>query len=74
MATRIEFDCSTGIETVREETAEEAAQRIADAEEAEARREADEAAEAEHTAARESGTEKLKSLGLSDEEIAALIT
>ena len=73
MATRIEFNCATGEQTVREETAEEAAQRIADAEEAEVKRAADEAATEARLAAKASATAKLRELGLDDEEIDALV-
>lgn len=72
MATKIIVDCSTGITTEVELTAEEIAQREVDAaayaiEQAE--REATEAAKAD---AKLSAQAKLAALGLSGEEIAAL--
>jgi len=66
-------DCSTGIETVRDMTTEEiAAQEALNAEIAE-RQAADEAEAAAKAAAKASGDAKLKELGLTDEEIAALV-
>lgn len=70
--TRIEVNCETGETIEIELTAEEMAQLEADqaaAQEAQAQLEADQAAK---IAARESALAKLKALGLSDEEIAAL--
>lgn len=70
--TKIVVDCSTGIETIVELTAEEISQREADAAayaEAEAIRLAEEAAKAE---AKASAQAKLADLGLTAEEIAAL--
>ena len=49
----IELDCTTGIETIRHLTAEEQAQRLADAARAEAERAAREAEEAAKQAERE---------------------
>ena len=72
MATVIEFNCTTGQQTVREETAEEAAQRKVDATNAQAQRDADEAAAAKKDADKESGNQKLRDLGLTDDEIAAI--
>ena len=72
MATVIEFNCTTGQQTVREETAEEAAQRGVDATNAQAQRDADEAAAAKKDADKESGNQKLRDLGLTDDEIAAI--
>jgi hypothetical protein len=70
--TRIEVDCSTGIETIIELTDAEIAQREADAAAfatAEAERVAAEAAAAE---AKASAQAKLAALGLTSDEIAAL--
>lgn len=70
--TKIVVDCSTGERTEVELTAEEIAQRQADAAayaEAEATRQAEEAAKAEAKASAEA---KLAALGLTAEEIAAL--
>ena len=71
MATVIEVDCSTGISTEREQTAEEVAAMAAMAAQAEADRVAKEAADAASAAAKESGAAKLAALGLTAEEIAA---
>ena len=49
----IELDCTTGVETVRPLTSEEQAQRLADAQRAEAERAAKEAEEAAKQAERE---------------------
>ena len=49
----IEIDCTTGVETVRPLTAEEQAQRVLDAQRAEAERAAKEAEEAAKAAERE---------------------
>ena len=49
----IELDCTTGVETIRPLTAEEQAQRLADAARAEAERAAKEAEEAAKQAERE---------------------
>jgi len=73
MATKLVVDCSTGITTEVELTAEEVAQREADAlawAEAEEVRVAAEAAKASAKASAES---KLKALGLTDAEVSALI-
>ena len=70
--TKIVVDCSTGEQTVVPLTAEEIAQREADAlayAEQKAIQEAEEAAKAE---AKISANSKLKALGLSDAEIAAI--
>jgi hypothetical protein len=69
----VEIDCSTGVETVRDMTDEEmAAQEAmrADFEAREAERLAVEEAAAE---AKASATAKLAALGLTEEEIAALV-
>lgn len=72
MATKLVVDCSTGIATEVELTAEEIAQREADAlawAEVEAEREAEQATKA---VALESARTKLAVLGLTVEEITAL--
>jgi hypothetical protein len=72
MTTAIEVNCTTGEVVERPLTADELAQREADAEafaEAQAEREA---AEAAAQAAKESAQTKLAALGLTAEEIAAL--
>lgn len=74
MATKLVVDCSTGITTEVELTAEEIAQREADAAawaEAQAQREAEVAAKA---AAKASAERKLAALGLTSEEVAALVS
>ena len=74
MATKLVVDCSTGITTEVELTAEEIAQREADAlawAEVEAEREAEATAKAEAKASAEA---KLAALGLTADEIAALIS
>lgn len=71
--TKIVVDCSTGEETIVELTAEEIAQREADAATyaaAEAQRQAEETARA---AALESARTKLAALGLDADEVAALL-
>lgn len=68
--TRIEIDCSTGIETVIEMTDEEVAELEAQAAQAEANRVAREAEAAAKLAAKEAVLEKL---GLTAEEAAALL-
>ena len=73
MPTKLIVDCSTGVTTEVELTAEEIAQREADAAafaEAEAQRLADEQAKA---AAKQAAQDKLKALGLTDLEVAALV-
>jgi hypothetical protein len=68
----LEKDCTTGVETLREYTAEEYAQAALDAvaaAEAQAAREAEEAARA---AARASLEAKLAALGIDPEELATL--
>lgn len=60
-------------ETIVELTAEEIADREARAAEAEAQRLAEEQAEAEKQANRDAGIATLKSLGLTDEQIEALL-
>jgi hypothetical protein len=73
MATKLIIDCATGVTTEVESTAEEVAQREADAAafaEAEAARQAEMDAKA---AAKVSAQAKLKALGLSDAEVEALV-
>ena len=66
-------DCSTGIQTNVEMTAEEVAEREAAAAVAETQREADEAAATKQAEDKASGEAKLADLGLSADEIAALV-
>jgi len=68
----IEVNCETGVVTERDFTAEEIAQREADAAAAEARRAEEEAAKAAADAAKASAQDKLAALGLTADEIAAL--
>ena len=70
--TKIIVDCSTGITTEVELTAEEIAQREADAVKAEADKVAKDAADAAKAQAKASAQAKLAELGLTAEEIAAL--
>lgn len=70
--TAIEVDCSTGEVTERPLTAEEIAQREADAQAAEARKAEEDAAKAAVEAAKASAEAKLSALGLTAEEISAL--
>jgi hypothetical protein len=73
MTTKLIIDCTTGVTTEVELTAEEVAQREADAAafaEAEAARQAEVDAKA---AAKLSARAKLKALGLSDAEVEALV-
>jgi hypothetical protein len=73
MATKLIVNCSTGVTTEVELTAEEVAQREADAV-IFAEQEAVRLAEVEaKTAAKASAQAKLKALGLSDAEIEALV-
>lgn len=73
MPTKLIVDCSTGETTEVELTAEEIAQREADAAKAEADRVAREAEEAAKAAAKASAEAKLAALGLTTEEVAALV-
>jgi hypothetical protein len=70
--TRIEVDCSTGIETIIELTDAEIAQMEADATAAAARKAEEDAAEAAAAEAKASAQAKLAALGLTADEIAAL--
>ena len=72
MATKIIVDCSTGITTEVELTAEEVAQREVDAAAYAIEQAEREAAEAAKADAKLSAQAKLQALGLSGEEIAAL--
>jgi hypothetical protein len=69
----VEIDCSTGIETIRDMTTKEIEAQEAMRVEFEARQ-AEEAAAAEATAeAKASATSKLAALGLTEDEINALV-
>jgi hypothetical protein len=70
--TRIEIDCSTGIESIIELTDAEVAQMQADAAAAEARRAEEDAAAQAAADAKASAQAKLAALGLTAEEISAL--
>ena len=72
MTTAIEVNCATGEVTERPLTAEEIAQREADAAAYAVEQAEREAAQAAVEAARASANEKLSGLGLTAEEIAAL--
>jgi len=72
MTTKIIVDCSTGVTTEVELTAEEIAQREADAAAYAVRKAEEDAAVAAKAAAKESANAKLAALGLSADEIAAL--
>ena len=73
VATKLIVNCETGEKTIVPLSAEELAEREAMAAQVEAHRLAEEQAAAEKEAARLSATEKLETLGLTPEEIAALI-
>lgn len=73
VATKLIVNCETGEKTIVPLSAEELAEREAMAAQVEANRLAEEQAAAEKEAARLSATEKLETLGLTPEEIAALI-
>ena len=70
--TKIIVDCSTGITTEVELTAEEVAQRAVDAAAYAARKAEEDAAAEAAAAAKESAQAKLAALGLTADEIAAL--
>jgi hypothetical protein len=72
MPTKLIVDCSTGVTTEVELTAEEIAQREADAAAFAAEQAEREAAEAARLAAKGAAEQKLLSLGLTAEEVAAL--
>ena len=70
--TRIEVDCSTGVETIIELTDAEIAQMEADRVAAEARKAEEDAAAQAAEEAKASAQAKLAALGLTSDEIAAL--
>ena len=70
--TRIEINCTTGVESIIELTDAEVAQMQVDAAAAEARRAEEDAAKAASEAAKASAQAKLAALGLTGEEVAAL--
>jgi hypothetical protein len=70
--TRIEIDCSTGVESIIELTDAEVAQMQTDAAAAEARRAEEDAAAQAAADAKASAQAKLAALGLTAEEITAL--
>jgi len=70
--TRIEVDCSTGIESIIELTDAEIAQMEADAQAATERRAEEDAAAQAEAEANASAQAKLAALGLTADEIAAL--
>jgi len=70
--TRIEINCSTGVESIIELTDAEVAQMQVDAAAAEARRAEEEAAAQAAADAKASAQAKLSALGLTAEEISAL--
>ena len=74
MPTKTVVDCSTGITTEVELTAEEVADIEAMRQAAEEQQAAADAAAAQKAAGRASGNAKLVELGLTDDEIAALTT
>ena len=69
--TKLIVDCSTGEQTVVELSSDEIAQLEADRIAAEAQRAEQEAAEAAKAAKRLSAADKLRALGLEEEEVAA---
>jgi hypothetical protein len=73
MLTRTIINCATGEQTIVELTAEEIALIEQNQAEAVKEREAEEAAAAQVAADKAAGEDKLKALGLTDEEIAALV-
>jgi len=70
--TRIEIDCSTGVESIIELTDAEIAQMEADAQAAEARKAEEDAVRQAEADAKASAQAKLATLGLTPDEIAAL--
>lgn len=72
MTTKIIVDCSTGVTTEVELTAEEISEREAMAAEYTAKKAQEEAEAVAKAAAKQSAQDKLKSLGLSDSEVAAI--
>jgi len=73
MPTKLIINCETGEQTEVELTAEEIAQREADAIAFETQRLADEEAAAEKDEKRQSAIAKLSGLGLTADEVAALL-
>ena len=69
----VEVDCSTGIATTRPMTAEEIAAQEASAAQAQVEADARAKADAQAQAIKSSAVSKLAKLGLTDEEIAALV-
>ena len=70
--TRIEINCTTGVESIIELTDAEVAQMQVDAAAAAERQAEEDAAKAASEAAKASGQAKLAALGLTQEEITAL--
>jgi hypothetical protein len=70
--TRIEINCTTGVESIIELTDAEIAQMEADAQASAARKAEEDAAKAAEETAKASAQAKLAALGLTAEEIAAL--
>jgi hypothetical protein len=70
--TRIEINCTTGVEEIIELTDAEVAQMQVDAAATEAQRAEEDAAKAAEEAAKASAQAKLAALGLTPEEVAAL--
>ena len=70
--TRVEINCTTGVETIHELTDAEIAQREVDAAQAEARRVAKEAEDAQRATAKASAIAKLVALGLTADDLKAL--
>ena len=73
MTTAVEINCETGVVTERTLTAEEIATNEAAQAQAEADRQAAEAEAAQKAALKQAAQDKLKALGLSDLEVAALV-
>jgi len=73
MADVLIVDCTTGEVTTRPQTADEIAAQEAAAQAAQAEADAKAKAEADAQAAKSSAISKLAKLGLTDEEIAALV-
>lgn len=71
--TKLIVDCSTGEQTIVELTDEEIAQAEADRQAVENDRLAREAAEADKAAKRSAAIVKLKALGLTEDEVTALL-
>ena len=73
MAQIVEVNCETGEQTTRDLTSEEETVRAAAVAEATAEREAQEAVDTKQAEDKASGEAKLAALGLSADEIAALV-